>query len=256
LLSAAASARSAPVRLSTVAGTRACLSGLPDAIVGLPPAIPPTKPAIFVYSYPSSHFSPATMRGRLSVWSGQERGGAYGEATLSFFKTVRRAKVDFGSNGGSLIGNVVVTWDRPALAGVGWRKLVQACIRYGPPVGGGIPKQAVPPASLATFAGYWGGHTRGLSITSGGHGNERTNSGCCNREYRMSFRILSVTGSLTRAAATYRVTYFKRYDATIPNHRLGQVGKLLLRNGIVTNTLSRVYFCSDPAWGATGACGA
>jgi hypothetical protein len=72
----------------------------------------------------------------------------------------------------------------------------------------------------------------------------------------MRFQILSITGTLTRATAAYRVTYFKRYDRDIPNSRVGQVGKLLLRNGIVTNTLSTVYFCSDPAWSATGACGA
>jgi hypothetical protein len=34
-------------------------------------------------------------------------------------------------------------------------------------------------ATLATFAGGWGGHGRGLSITKAGLGREGINSGCC-----------------------------------------------------------------------------
>ena len=30
----------------------------------------------------------------------------------------------------------------------------------------------------------------------------------------------------------------------------------MLKDGIVTNTLTDDFFCSDPAWGATAACGA
>jgi hypothetical protein len=72
----------------------------------------------------------------------------------------------------------------------------------------------------------------------------------------MTFQILAVSGTVTRATATYRVTSFKRYESSVARLHRGQVGKLLLRNGIVTNTATGVYFCSDPAWGATGACGA
>jgi hypothetical protein len=71
----------------------------------------------------------------------------------------------------------------------------------------------------------------------------------------MAFQILSVSGTLTRATATYRVRSFTRYEPEMPKLHVGRVGKLLLRNGIVTNTLTRDYFCSIPAWGATGACG-
>jgi hypothetical protein len=41
-----------------------------------------------------------------------------------------------------------------------------------------------------------------------------------------------------------------------PLLRVGEVGTLLLRNGIVTNGLTRDFFCSGPDRGATGACGA
>ena len=73
----------------------------------------------------------------------------------------------------------------------------------------------------------------------------------------MTFRISSVSGTLTRATAIYHVTSFKRYKgADMRRLRVGEIGELRLRNGIVTNTLTRDYFCSNPAWGATGACGA
>jgi hypothetical protein len=72
----------------------------------------------------------------------------------------------------------------------------------------------------------------------------------------MTFQIVSVSGTLTRARAAYRVTSFKAYEQGETVRHVGDVGRLLLRNGIVTNTLTRDYFCSEPAWGATGACGA
>ena len=72
----------------------------------------------------------------------------------------------------------------------------------------------------------------------------------------MTFQILSVSGTLTHGTAVYRVTSFKRYEKGTRTIHVGDVGKLLLRNGIVTNTLTGYYFCSDQAWGATGACGA
>ena len=112
-----------------------------------------------------------------------------------------------------------------------------------------------PPATLATFAGGWGGHTRGLSITSTGRGREDADDGCCTREYELTFQILSVNGTLTRATAFYRATSFKPYESGMRLH-VGDVGKLVLKNGIVTNTLTGDFFCSGPAWGATGACGA
>jgi hypothetical protein len=257
LLTAAASAGAAPPRLYTVAATEACVKGIPDAIAGLPPATLPVPPVLFVYASPPSHLLPP-MRGQLGAWYGQRPTGAYAEVTFIFFKSLQSARGFFRSlHGASLIRNVVVTWDQPTLAGAGWRKAVRGCVRVVPAgSGGAAPKRSIPHASLATFAGYWGGHTRGLSITSGGRGDEAASDGCCVRLYKMTFQILSVSGTLTRATAAYRVTSFKRYDRAIPSLHVGRVGKLVLRNGIVTNSLTKDYFCSDPAWGATGACGA
>jgi hypothetical protein len=72
----------------------------------------------------------------------------------------------------------------------------------------------------------------------------------------LSFQILHVNGTLTRATATYRILSFRRYESDVKAIHVGEVGSLKLANGIVTNTLTGVIYCSDPAWGATGACGA
>jgi hypothetical protein len=75
----------------------------------------------------------------------------------------------------------------------------------------------------------------------------------------LSFQVSSVSGTFTRATAVYSVTAFTNYESGdgIDIH-VGDVGKLQLRNGILTNTLTHDYFCSGVAWGAsrTGGCGA
>lgn len=250
---------SAPPRLYTVAATETCLIKLPDAVAGLPPATPPVPPALFVYSFPSDRF-PSRVHGQLGAWYGHRGEDAYDGMTLSFFKTTHAARTSRKSllwlYGGKLIRNVVVAWEGSGPR-ASFRKTVLGCLRAEPDAGGTPPpKRSTPQARLATFAGYWGGHTRGLRITAGGRGVESANSGCCMRLYDMTFQIRSVSGTLTRATAVYRVTSFKRYERDIPSLANGQVGKLLLRNGIVTNARTEDYFCSNPAWGATGACGA
>ena len=81
--------------------------------------------------------------------------------------------------------------------------------------------------------------------------------GCCHPLYALGFQILSVSGTLTRASAVYLVTSYKRnYREGLPNLHVGEVGRLLLRNGVVTNTLTHDYFCSDPTWNAIEVCGA
>jgi hypothetical protein len=51
------------------------------------------------------------------------------------------------------------------------------------------------------------------------------------------------------------VVLWKRYVSGVRRLHVGDVGKLTLRDGIVRNTSTEDFFCSDPAWGATGACG-
>jgi hypothetical protein len=253
---ASASAGAASPRPYSVSATEACLQGIPDAVAGLPPATPPSPPARFVYRFPPDRFQRPVL-GRLGAWDGQGKNG-YAGVVLSFFKSVRPARSYLESvRTGGRVGNVVLDWGYGSVPTTRWRATVRGCLRAGARAGKApATSRPVPLASLRTFAGYWGGHTRGLRIDPEGHGVEITDAGCCQREYRMTLRVLAARGSLTAAAAVYRVTSFDRYDRAAPKVRTGRIGRLLLRNGIVTNTLTRIFFCSDPAWSATGACGA
>ncbi|HUJ92875.1 MAG TPA: hypothetical protein VLW05_09255 [Gaiellaceae bacterium] len=193
---------------------------------------------------------------QLGVWYGD---GRYQGIILSFFKSVDDARASLKTlawlYGGRLVRNVVATWDQKPVPSGGVRNTVLGCLR-SQLVGDHGRTRTPPPATLATFAGRWGGHTRGLSITSTGRGRESADAGCCARVYELTFQIFSVSGTLTRAIAVYRVASFKRYQGGVRRLRVGDVGKLVLKDGIVTNTLTGDFFCSDPAWGATGACGA
>jgi len=247
--------------LYTRAATRACLMRLPNAIAGLPPARPPVPSALFVYALTRDDVStwgvgqrPPRAHKQLGTWDGA---GGYQGIILSFFKSVADAGTSLKSlawlYGGKLIWNVVASWDQKSMPSRRVRNAVFGCLRSVAPA---ASRRAAPPASRATFTGAWGGHTRSLTIASGGQGRESADAGCCMRVYQLTFQILSVSGTLTRATAVYRVTSFRRYERGVRRLHAGDVGKLLLRNGIVTNILTRDFFCSDPAWGATGACGA
>lgn len=263
-LTATTQVAAAQAPIYDLGATQSCLAGLPNAVLGLPPADPPVPPALFVY--PLAHDaistwdptgSPPRAHKQLGAWYGDAR---YQGIILSFFKSVRDAGASLKSlawlYGGKQFRNVVATWDQKSAPSRSVRNAILRCLRSEAP-GKHPPSPGRPPrASLATFAGAWGGHDRGFSITSTGRGLEGASDGCCTPVYQMAFQIVSVTGTLTRAVAMYRVTSFKRYEAGVKRLHPGAVGKLLLRNGIVTNTLTGDFFCSNPAWGATGACGA
>ena len=251
---------SAPVY--TLVATQSCLAALPNAVSGLPPARPPVPPRLFVSALAGHDISPAEGLGprprahrQLGIWSG---GGAYRGMILSFFKSAADARASVKSlawlYGGNLIRNVVVTWDQKPMPSKTVRQAVLGCLRSEPAEHRAA--RPAPPATLATFAGRWGGHTRTLSITSTGQGRESVDDGCCTRVYELTFHIVSVTGSVTRATAVYRVESFRRYESGVRRLRTGEVGNLVLKDGIVTNRSTSTFFCSDPAWGATGACGA
>jgi hypothetical protein len=215
----------------------------------MPPATPPTPPALFVSFLPADAIQ-APVDGRVAAWRGHGR--VYEGVTITFFQAAPVTRewlsaLESVYGGGTVDRNVVLAWDQRSTS-ASFRDIVVGCLRAAAP--------DVPAAGLSTFAGAWGGHTRALTISAAGRGLENTDDGCCDHEYRLGFRILSVSGSLTRATATYRVTSYVRYHDDVPNLRTGQTGKLVLKDGIVTDTLTHTIFCSDPAWGATGACGA
>jgi hypothetical protein len=238
--------------LYTAAATEPCLRSLPTALVGLPPATPPPGFALWVYRAKPDHVVPAAG-GTLSAYKGTK--GSWQGITLTFFKTVERVRAYaklLSYERPVVVRNVMVGTER---AGAPWQKAVVACLRGGAPRPT-PPPRPVPKADLATFVGHWGGHTRGLRISADGRGREYADSGCCMRAYDLSFQIETVTGTIRRATATYRVTRFKRYPTfDTPVMYSGQMGELRLRDGVLTNRQSDDYFCSDPAWGATGVCG-
>jgi hypothetical protein len=238
--------------LSTAAATEPCVRSLPRTNVGLPPSRP-SGDALWVYRATPDRVLPRTVA-RLYAYHGAN--GRWQGLILTFFKSESRARAyakSFSYGRHRIVRNVIVETDTPAAS---WQMAVLACLRGGTPDPLPAPRPS-PHASLATFVGYWGGHTRGLQVSSAGEGSERVNDGCCIRVYDLSFQILYVTGTLTSATATYRVTRFKRYpNSGGPTMHVGQVGRLRLRNGIVTDRESDTNFCSDPAWEATGACGA
>jgi len=256
-VAAGAAAVGAQARPSTLSATTACLENLPDAIAGLPPATPPSQPALFVDRLTAPGY-PVRVHDQLGVWRG--RNGSYEGVTISFFPTVQAARASrkqlVSLEGGEIVANTVLAWNQKSGPSASLHQALFGCLGVAAPASGPSTANAVPAASLATFAGEWGGHTRGLKIDSAGRGQEGVDDGCCHREYRMAFQILSVSGTLTKATATIRVTAFTRYDKSIPDVPVGQTGTLQLTNGILDNRLTKVFYCSDPAWGATGACGA
>jgi hypothetical protein len=178
---------------------------------------------------------------QLAAWYGH--GDIYEGIKFSFFKSASSARSHLRSlawlYGGKVIRNAVVAWDQKPVPSVSLRQTLLGCLRAASPAGTTpATRRGTPAASLATFAGRWGGHTRGLTITSPGRVHEYADDGCCDREYEMTFQLLSVSGTITRATATYRVTSFKRYHRYIPSVPVGRIGTLLLRNGIVTNKLT------------------
>jgi hypothetical protein len=242
---------SAQQLLYTAAATEPCLRSIPDALVGLPPTRP-RGPAIWVYRKPNNFVLAAV--GSLYAYKGAK--GRWEGLTLTFFKTERRARASakvISYEHPTIVRNVLVETETPRAP---WQKAARACLRGGAPAP--IPQpRPVPKANLATFVGYWGGHTRGLRISADGRASEYADSGCCTRAYDLSFEIETVTGTISRATATYRVTRFKLYPTFAgPVMHVGQVGELRLRDGVVTNRQSDDYFCSDPAWEATGVWGA
>jgi hypothetical protein len=203
------------------------------------------------------------VHGQVGAWSGKEGKGTSEGIILSFFKTARDARASVKSQsllwfwlyGGKLIRNVAVAWNQRYVPSGKLQETVLGCLRTGP--GTPASKRSTPQASLATFSGHWGGHTRRLTITPSGRGLEYVNDGCCHFVIAVSFRLLRAKGTLTNATATFRVTAVKRGDWTSKRRpRVGQTGQLVLKNGIVTDTLTGIYYCSDPAWSATHACGA
>ena len=91
------------------------------------------------------------------------------------------------------------------------------------------------------FAGKWGGHDRGLTITREGRGVETIDSGCCSRAVTLRFRLTKVWGT-ERPSARAEVTYVHVYPHAgftkkYPPPHVGEVGTLRIVKGVLYEPL-------------------
>src|SRR5437764_4937785 len=106
-------------------------------------------------------------------------------------------------------------------------------------------------ATLATFAGTWQGHGRGLTITRGGFAKESIYFGA-DFVLAMEFRLSRPRGTPRAATATATVTALRIGDRRVfttanPAPHVGESRTIRLREGVITETLSGANYCSPRA---------
>ncbi|MDT7568431.1 MAG: hypothetical protein QOG76_7055, partial [Pseudonocardiales bacterium] len=111
--------------------------------------------------------------------------------------------------------------------------------------------------TFTAFAGDWIGHTRSLTISSSGHGEEHVNDGCCTTLLDMTFQLSAPRGSgPAHATATATVLTLDLHGNNDPNSpRVGQRGTFSISDGVLTDQLNQVTFCNNTQQVA-GTCGA
>jgi hypothetical protein len=115
-------------------------------------------------------------------------------------------------------------------------------------------------ATNATFVGGWIGHTRSLSIRSGGHATESIYSGCCDPVINLTFRLSRPRGTTKDASAVATVTGVWVRDRIAftkasPAPRVGERRAIRLRDGVIDETLTGAVYCNQQAENV-GKCGA
>lgn len=107
-------------------------------------------------------------------------------------------------------------------------------------------------AGLATFAGQWQGHGRGLTITKKGQASEVINTGCCYLAVAVEFQLSRPRGTLSAASATATVTAVRIgdkswYSKAHPPPHVGESRRITLRDGVITETLTATPYCGKRA---------
>jgi hypothetical protein len=123
--------------------------------------------------------------------------------------------------------------------------LAAACLAVSHSAVGASPRRA----SLATFAGYWWGHTRGLRIMRDGHAAESIFSGCCDRVINVDFRLSRPRGTSQAAAAIATVTAVwvrdrSAFTAAHPAPQVGETRTIRLRDGVISESLTGASYCA------------
>ncbi len=75
---------------------------------------------------------------------------------------------------------------------------------------------------------------------------EVVDDGCCTRVISAHFKLQRPSGTVTDAAVALRVTV-RRWDALGHRPRVGQLGRLRLRDGILVDLLTGTNYCNDRA---------
>jgi hypothetical protein len=107
-------------------------------------------------------------------------------------------------------------------------------------------------ATLATFAGGWQGHARGLGITRTGDAKEWVSLGLGRFAIALRFHLSRPNGTPHDATATATVTAVRLGDrsAFTPAHpppRVGDSRRIRLRDGVIIETLTGMHYCSPTA---------
>lgn len=115
-------------------------------------------------------------------------------------------------------------------------------------------------ATLSTFVGTWYGHTRGLKIKSTGYAKESIGDGCCNPIIDLKLRLSKPHGTKQKASIRARVTSVQVHDPSVftpanPAPHVGQVRRLRLKHGVITEPLTGTVYC-NMASDLKGKCGA
>jgi hypothetical protein len=107
-------------------------------------------------------------------------------------------------------------------------------------------------ATLATFAGTWQGHSRVLKITRAGLAKETVYSGCCDFVLAVEFRLSRPHGTARAATAMATVTAVRIGGRSVltqanPAPHVGESRTIRLRDGVISETLTRTNYCSPSA---------
>lgn len=120
-------------------------------------------------------------------------------------------------------------------------------------------QQAAEKATIKTFTGTWYAHGASLRVNGKGRAIIRISDGCCTHLLTLKFRLSRVAGTTAKATARARLTSARYSTSTYPpaskRKRVGYVGTLRLRGGVITDPFLKLPWC-DEAAANRGVCGA
>ena len=105
------------------------------------------------------------------------------------------------------------------------------------------------------------GHGKTLNITRAGVAREVINSGCCRLALAVRFRLSKPHGTRRAATATATLTGVRVGDRSWfsnanPAPHVGESATIRLRNGVITETLTRAHYCGPGVNWIKAGCGA